>query len=251
MAIVRLTGQDKSGTSTTTSITVSYTSTPTVGNTMIATVYANIGTGLGTISGWTIIAQDVFDGGVRQVTVFARVVQSGDGTTVTCTGNTLTSRMSMHIYEYSGLAATLSVDGTPASTTSGASNVSSLASGNLVTTNANDLIIAAGGFNGASGTASFSNSFSTLLLDGSTSLNDANQIVSSAGTYSTTITTANSGRQGVLLVALQAAGGTNTEYVILTDGILALKARTLNNNYVQLQDSSHAVRVGKKLYMVI
>lgn len=62
------------------------------------------------------------------------------------------------------------------------------------------------------------------------------------------VVTASGGNQFV-----SAHGGTVTTvaYIMLTDGTLAIVTRSKTKNYVQLQNGRSAVRVGKKLYMVV
>lgn len=211
MAIVRLTGQDATGTSVTTSVSATYISTPTVGNTMIAAVYENIGLGLSTITGWTLINSMSFSGVAQSIELFARVVQAGDGTTVTCSGATGATVMSINIYEYSGLAATVTIDGTN-SASSGVTSVTSIASGNITTTNATDLLLANVGTGGNSaGSQAFTNSFNLRQVAGNMRLFDGDQIVSSTNTYSTTGSWSASLRAGILITALK---GTATTAIV-------------------------------------
>lgn len=205
MAIARLSGQDALGASVTTSVSATYASTPTVGNTMIATVYANVGIGLESITGWTNIVSAAFSGVAQSVEIFARVVQVGDTTTVTCSGATGATIMRMHIYEYSGLASTLTTDGTNTAT-SGVTNVVSLLSGSVTTANANDLLFIAGATGGSSTAQSYDSSFNLRQVDASAiRLFDADRIVSATGTYSSTGSWTTSLRAGSAIAAFQAA----------------------------------------------
>lgn len=213
MAIARLTGQDAIGASTTTSVSATYTSTPTAGNTMIATVYSNVGIGLESITGWTNIVSAAFSGVAQSVEIFARVVQAGDSTTVTCSGAVGATIMRMHIYEYSGLAASLTADGTNTAT-SGVTSVASLLSGSITTTNANDLLFIAGATGGAATSQAYDSSFSLRQVDASAiRLFDGDQIVSATGTYSTTGSWVTSLRAGSAIAAFQGATVTPTTAV--------------------------------------
>lgn len=221
MAIARLPGQDALGASTTTSVSATYASTPTVGNTMIATVYANVGIGLESITGWTNVVSAAFSGVAQSVEIFARVVQGGDGTGVTCSGATGATIMRMHIYEYSGLAATLTTDGTNTAT-SGVTNVTSLLSGSVTTANANDLLFIAGATGGASTAQSYNSSFNLRQVDAATiRLFDGDQIVAATGTYSTTGSWTTSLRAGSAIAAFQAAtvAATTTASTLLMMGV--------------------------------
>lgn len=208
MAISRLTGQDAQGTSTTTSVSATYTSTPTVGNTMIAAVYANVGIGLDSISGWTVINSMSFSGVAQSIELFARIVQSGDGKTVTCSGATGATVMAINIYEYTGLAATITTDGTNTAS-SGVTSVTSIASGNISTTNANDLLLINVGIGGNSaGSQVFTNSFGLRQIAANGRLFDGDQIVGSTGTYSTTASWSASLRSGILITAVKGTATT-------------------------------------------
>lgn len=197
MAISRLSGQDALGASTTTSVSATYAGTPTVGNTMIASIYANVGIGLDTITGWTNIVSMAFSGTAQSIEIFARVVQAGDSSTVTCSGAIGATIMRMHIYEYSGLATALTTDGTN-SNSSGVTSVTSINSSNITTTNANDLLFVATATGGTSTAQSFNNSFNIRQVDASAArLFDADMIVSSTSTYSTTASWTTSLRAGI------------------------------------------------------
>lgn len=205
MAISRLTGQDAKGTSATTSVVATYASTPTVGNTMIASVYTNVGIGLESITGWTSIIAGAFSGVAQSVTIWARVVQAGDGTTVTCSGATGATIMDMHIYEYSGLTTTITTDGTT-NATSGVTSVSTLASGNITTTNANDLLFMALATGGSTTSHAFTGGFNIRQSDAvAIRLVDADQIVAATGTYGSTPTWTTAVRAGIVFATFKAA----------------------------------------------
>lgn len=201
MAVLRLAAQDATGVSTTTSVSATYANTPTVGNTMIAAVYANVGLGLDSISGFTLINSMAFSGVAQSIELFARIVQSGDSKTVTCSGATGATVMSMNIYEYSGIAA-LTTDGTNTAS-SGVTSVTSIASGSISTANANDLILINVGIGGNSaGSQAFTNSFGLRQIAANGRLFDGDQIVSSTSSYSTTASWSASLRSGILITAL-------------------------------------------------
>lgn len=235
MAIARLTGQDALGASTTTSVSATYGSTPTTGNTMIATVYANVGIGLESISGWTNVVSGAFSGTAQSVTIWAKVAGVGESTTVSCTGAIGATIMRIHIYEYSGLAATLTTDGTNTAT-SGVTSVTSLLSGSIATTNANDLLFIAGATGGSSTAQSYNSSFSLRQTDASAiRLFDADQIVSATGTYSSTGSWTSSLRAGSAIAAFQGAGGTSAS---ITQIHATLTATGGTQSVATVQDAS-------------
>lgn len=209
MAIARLTGQDALAASTTTSVTATYPGATTAGNTLLASVYMNVTTGLATISGWTLLKEGAFSGTAQNVAIWGKIA-TGSETTVTASGATGATLMRIHIYEYSGMASSLTTDGTQ-NATSGVTNVTTLASGNITTTNASDLLFMALGTGGATTAHAFTNSFTKLQSDASAiRLVDANQIVTSTGTYSSTPTWTTSLRAGIAYVALQGASSPAT-----------------------------------------
>jgi hypothetical protein len=196
MAIARLSGQDAKGTSTTTSVSATYASTATSGNVLIATVYSNTTTGTQSITGWTLV-QEKLATTARCISVFTKV---SDGTETTITANaTGASVMRIHIYEYSGLTTT--TNGVNTSDSGGAS-VTSLLSGSITTTNANDLIFCVFGFNGNTpGAASFDSGFTKLQEDTAIRMVDGQLIPLATGTYSTTYTWSTSTIAGSIIVA--------------------------------------------------
>lgn len=206
----RLTGQDASGTSAAASVAAVYASTPTQNNLLIAAVWANVTTGVTTITGWTLAVESVTGSTAANgsVALFYKVAGAGESTTVTANA-TGASVMRSQIYEYSGVATSSLTDGT-SSANSGATagtTQAAAAGGQLATTNANDLLIAAWGFNGSASSPSVDSSF-TLLLS-TTRLVSADRIVSSTSTYNPTLTWVTSLRSGGVIAAFkEAAGGT-------------------------------------------
>lgn len=205
MAISRLTGQNAVGASTTTSLTVNYPSTATNNNTLIATVYKNVGVGTGSISGWTMIASQAFSGTAQSVEIWAKI-SNGTETSVAYTGATGATIVRMHITEYSGLATTITTDGTNGAT-SATTSVTTITSGNVTTTNADDLLLVAAATGGNSTAQAFDGGFTLQQKDASTiRLFDADQIVAATGTYGTTATWTTSLRAGICIVALKGDG---------------------------------------------
>lgn len=204
MAISRIASQDARGTSTTASVTATYPATPTAGNLLIASVHANVGPGATSLTGWSIAKSQEFSAGAQCVIIFYRLADGTEsGITANATGAT---QMRLHIYEYTGNANPIQLDGSNGAT-SGTTNVTSLASGDITTTNADDLLFAALATGGSTTSRSFSNSFSARLADAANvRLADADRIVAATGTYGTTATWNTGLRAGIAIAAFKAAG---------------------------------------------
>lgn len=209
MAISRLTGQDASGTSAAASVAATYASTPTQNNLLVAAVWANVLTTNTTITGWTLAVESVTGSTAANgsVALFYKVAGAGESTTVTANA-TGASVMRSQIYEYSGVATSSLTDGT-SSANSGATTgmtQAAAAGGQLATTNANDLLLAAWGFSGSSTAPSVDSSFT--IRQSTARLVSADLIVSSTGTYNPTLTwTTTALRSGGVIAAFEAAGG--------------------------------------------
>lgn len=205
MAIIRIASQDAQNSSATTSVTATYPSTPTQGNTMLASVYENVTTGLVSISGWTKIVEGAFSGTAQSVSIWAKIAGASESTSIVASGATGATIMHLHIYEYAGLASTVTTDGTN-SATSGVTNVASLLSGSVSTSNAYDLVFIANAVGGTTTGQSFNNGFSIRQVDSSAArLMDADQIVTSTGNYSSTASWTGSLRAGSVIAAFKAA----------------------------------------------
>jgi len=219
MAIARLSGQDAKNASVGTSVSVAYPGATTSGNTLIATVYANVAVGLGSISGWTSIVTGPISNSLQEVTIWAKI-SDGTETTITASGYTGANVMKLHIYEYSGLNASLTTDGTNTATST-LSSVTSLLSGSITTTNANDLLFIAGATNAAITAPSYDSSFNLRQVDPSTGnirLFDGDQIVSATGTYSSTGSWTTAARAGNAIAAFKAPA-TNTSHNLSLLGV--------------------------------
>lgn len=204
MAISRLAGQDAEGTSTTSTVSATYPGATTAGNLLICSLYAIVGQASVTgPSGFTAAKQEDFSAGAQSVSIFYKVAD-GTETTITSTG-TAATQMRTHIYEYTGNANPVVVDQTNGNT-SGVTSVTTIASGNITTTNASDLLFVALGTGGSTSAYSFTNSFNTRQSDVSASrLCDADQIVAVTGTYGTTASWTTSVRAGIAIAGFQAA----------------------------------------------
>lgn len=183
MALSRITGQDKSGTSATAALTVTYPSTPTQNNLLIAIVYCS-GTGATvTIPGWT---QDktIDDSAGHSISIFSKIAGVSETSAVAIADGSASGSIHGLIFEYSGNAASSALDKT-ISASSGSSSVNSLASGSTpTTTQADELLIAAAGVAGSGSSPTWTGSFTGHL--NTTRSFMADQIVSATGAYATT-----------------------------------------------------------------
>lgn len=187
MAISRLTGQDATGTSGTTSVSATYVSTPTAGNLLIAALYDNAGTLGATITGWS-LANSVQSSTSPESYVFYKVANGTESTTVTANsaGSTI---MDLGIYEYTGFTGIPTLDKTAFG--SGNLGVTSVNTGTTATTTAvNELLFVEGATPGVVATApSWSNSFVLIsTISGTLSALFTGQlIVAATGAYTSTV----------------------------------------------------------------
>lgn len=153
MAISRLVGQDNTvfftaggGTGT-----ITYPGNTTAGNLLIAAVVTMVN-GLPAVSGggtWTLLGQQQLNSNTFGMSVYYKLATGSETSmTVGLLGGTATAA---DIFEFTGNANPIVVDGTPAvnSTTS----VSTFASSSITTTNANDLIFTCLAMASAAGTS--------------------------------------------------------------------------------------------------
>jgi hypothetical protein len=224
MAISRISSQDASGTSTTTSVSATYPGATTSGNLLIAVVAGALGqtytTNGITISGWTQIDScyilTVFGSKDGEGVIFGKIA---DGTETTITAHSTASEIAMGIFitEYSG--ASLTTDGAPFTS----QNVAAVTSGstpNLTTSNADDLIIPVGAVVSLNGptnaTWAISDLVASVNADSSTGYTNylligiGEHIVSSTqsgfnDTMSWTGSGSGTASGGLMVVALQAA----------------------------------------------
>lgn len=203
MAISRLASQDAAGTSATTSVSATYPGATTAGNLLVASLYTITATSTVTFpSGFSAFSED-FSAGAQSVHVCYKIA-TGSETTITASA-TGSSQMRIHIYEYTGNANPVSTDGNTGAT-SATTNVTTINSGNITTTNANDLLFVACATGGSSSAQSFSNSFNLRQTDAiNIRLFDADQIVAATSTYSTAAAWTTSLRAGIVFGTFKAA----------------------------------------------
>jgi hypothetical protein len=178
------------------SVSATFNSSATADNLLVAICASQDNTTLTVPSGFsTAINQNSAS---RPSQAIAYKVAAGGESTITCTSSSSSSKLGIHIYEYSGLATSNLLNSTGSSNGSGAS----VSSGNVTTTNDEVLLVA--GMVSNHGSASFggtwSNSF-TMRENFSTSggnpasrssFGGADRSVTSTGTYSTTVSTGES-----------------------------------------------------------
>lgn len=199
MAISRLTGQDAKGLGATGTASATYAATPTQGNLLVATAFSNSASDALAISGFTKAASHQ-RGTSQTIALFYKLAGAGESTTVTVTGGNTTTRI--HIYEYTGNANPVALDGTNQGV---GTNGTSWLSPSVSTTNTSDLVFIAMASSIIITGPSFDSSFNLRQADASIRLFDADRIVSSTGSYSSTASwTTNSVTQGVI-VAFKAA----------------------------------------------
>lgn len=156
MAIARLTGQDATATSTTTSVAVAYPGACTSGNLLIACVGARGSTAHPTITSWTEAVFKTGNSNIGSTTIFYKV-SDGTETTVTASRSGSTT-MELAIFEYSGCATSTPFD-TSASADIGGTAATTLAIGPTATlAQASELAIAAITLGGGFGSPSWASS---------------------------------------------------------------------------------------------
>lgn len=182
------------------STTATFSSTATLGNTLVAAAFTNGNQSSLDISGWTLARKTNYSGTAASVGIWYKV-SDGTETSVTSTGNTICR---LHIAEFSGILVP-ELDQTNSNTMN---TVTSINTGSITTTAAEELIItAASNVASSAGTRSWSDSFSVLYDDATgPRLLSGYRIVSSTGTYSSTATlhTSNS-NSGAVIASFKAA----------------------------------------------
>lgn len=186
MAISRLTPQDATASVTSTTVTATYASTPVLGDLLIATCFTNAGIfSLSMTSpGWTNACFNLDGSGTNLLYSWYKIAGSGESTSVTCTNSSGSFTMQLHIYEYGGTNTTNQLPDFSAVTGTTAASGTSLLSNSLATVNNNDLLFVATAWSAGVTSPSFDSGFNTLHT--TTRIITADNIVSSAGTYSTT-----------------------------------------------------------------
>lgn len=206
MAISRLTGQDATGTSLTTSVSAIYASTPTLNNLLIAIVASNNDGNLDTIAGWT-LAIESSGSPASDISILYKVSNGAESTTVTA-NNTGASLMELAIFEYSGLATSSVLD----KTATGNGVGTTVSTGTTATTTiADELLIVGVGSSSLQTATSWSNSFTTRQVIGTVNtLLCSDRIVSATGAYETTLTGGNVTTMGACIATFKTPSSTIT-----------------------------------------
>lgn len=190
---------------------VSFSATPTVGNLVVAAVacYSASNCNVTSVTDnqantYTVIAKNVaYFSTQATVSLYYTVVTASSGTFTVTANLTASSDSTLAVAEYSGVAQSSPVD---ISTT--ATGSSTAATATMTTTNANDLLIQVVGI-GGSGAAPTAGSGFTMRQSSSGSLSESiglqDQVVTTAGSKTASMTTPDSGWATVFVAFKQAA----------------------------------------------
>lgn len=201
------------------STTATFSSAPTSGNLLIAFAYTNGAMTNLNVTGFTLVSRINYSGTAQSIGVFAKI-SNGTETSVTSTG---VSICRLQISEWSGLDNPYATDGSNSGTQN---TTTSISTGSITTTNADDLIVAVGGIStGGTITGSWSNSFSALLQDVILPrLFSAYRIVSATGSYSTTGTLRGTNtNMGAIIVAFKSTTAPTGRIKVKIGGVFVSK----------------------------
>lgn len=180
--------------SSSTSVSATYSSTPAQGNLLVA-IAGNrdaSSSGPNTPSGWSIAISEP-DNDPGQV-IYYKIAGASEPTTVTVNGYSSSMRLTLHIYEYSGTAASSPLD----QVSSASGNSSSPVSGSITPAYTNVLILAGiasqsdGSYSSWSSSFTEQNDFNVGNPANRLSAAGADRIISNSGTYSTGASTSQS-----------------------------------------------------------
>jgi len=125
MGIARIASQDANGGSgVSASISATYAATPTKGDLLIACVMSNKPKLTNAITGWTLIQEATWSASGSSISLFAKVADGTESTTVTATATAATV-MRLFITEYSGTTAYSTTPNNWANATGGMDNQAS------------------------------------------------------------------------------------------------------------------------------
>lgn len=223
MAISRISAQDATGNSATTTVSATYPAVPIVRNLLIASVAEVSGGSAITIPGWTTAIFHLDSAGTASIGILYKVAGVGEATLITATSLGSVG-MIIDIYEYTGFA------GKPIFDRNSFANATSapIATGTTLTTlYNNELLFAAGEQNVSSTTTSWSNSFNARNSLGiatvpALTLTTADLVVGIKGAYSTAATmgTASGRNTGVIATFYDSVGlPNNYRFVKVGDGM--------------------------------
>jgi hypothetical protein len=161
------------------------------------------------MTGWTKQCDIGFNANTESLSLFYKLA-AGTETTITATAS-LATNMELQIYEYTGSANPIIVDGSNTSKDADGSPTTTLVTGSITTTNANDLIFT-GGYDPGGGTRSWTTA-TTLLSFGLNSTGGQN-IVSTTQTGYTDTYHGNSGVLATVIAAFQASASIPTNELL-------------------------------------
>lgn len=184
-------------------VAVTFDSTPTSGNLLIAIVANRVSSTPTTPAGWSVaISTTAVSPG--QV-IYYKTAGASEASTVTVTGYATTNqRLGIQVFEYSG------VD-TLDQTNQNSGNGTSLSTGSITTTVADELLIAGVATVSSTNFSTWSNSFTEqhdYVIGGfgtQVTAGGADRIVASTGSYSTTATSGNSGNWRAQIASFSAS----------------------------------------------
>lgn len=155
MAISRITGQDATGASFSSTLTVNWPGATTAGDLLIAVVASQ---GSPVVTGYTLVTSGT-ENTANTLAVYYKLA-TGSETSVSVTGGSAITNLS--ICEYTGNANPIMLDGTASAHSSGTTGETSWATSSITTTCASDLIFSAALINGSP--TGFSWATSTSIL---------------------------------------------------------------------------------------
>jgi hypothetical protein len=196
-AVAQLVQTNKNTASGATSVSVSFAAGPVANDLLIAICGASTASTITPPSGFSTAKNE---SGTPSQGIFYKVATGSEGTTaLSCGGGTTSTRWGIQIYEYSNMATASPLDAV--NTVSSSGTGTSPSSGTVVTTNANDLLIA--GITSSTNTSisSWTNSFVSengMTIAGGTKMayGGADRVVSASGTYSAGATAGNAAWRG-------------------------------------------------------
>lgn len=217
------------------SVTISWNTTPTQGNLLIAVGRGTTTIGNASISGWTLASSALITTGASTVGIWYKVAGASEGNvTLDWTGSTTTG---FAIMEWSA-GATILDQISKTDDTGG--TVTSRSSGTTPTTTVDDELVIAGVGTGASTTAqSWSNSFVDEYSPDTVTFYIGSLVVSSTGTYETTMSWTTARRAGGCIATFNGTGA--------SDITLYYTAQSADPLYVGFIGTDTVIHVGNKV----
>jgi len=218
------------------SLSAAFGAGATAGNLLVAVCATSANTTL-SISSPSGFSTAISQSGTPSQGIFYKIAAGGE-TTITCSFGA-TATVGVHIYEYSGIDSSSPLDATGSTTGSG----TSVSSGSVTTSNANNLLFSAivSAFNGNGSSANFS-SWTNSFVERSDFSNGGgspsarstyagtDRIVSTTGTYSTGATASGSGSWRGQIVAFKEASVSNSAPSVSSVDLNAGTIITLTEN---------------------